>query len=207
MICPECGFNQARGDRCQQCGAVLMDKESGTGRSSGPPPVKEPPAHKHRSHPLHDLDLTISFPGVQTEKSQTQEPAEKDRPAVKEPPPKPRPAPEKPPAAKAPAGDGKTAVRVLATTTPNIEGRRIESYLGLVSGTTLIPGVSSEEFAAKAGEESALRKARVTALERLKREAAGLGADAVIGITSSLAFGSPGLWLILTGTAVRLQKA
>jgi uncharacterized protein YbjQ (UPF0145 family) len=194
MICPDCGFNQARGDRCQQCGAVLMDKESGGGKSSGASPA--PPAHKHRAHPLHDLDLTISLPGVQPEKIQAKEPAPKSQPPAE------KPAPAKPP----PVSE-KPSPRILTVTTPAVEGRRIEAYLGLVSGAAFLPDVRVEDFTAKPGKEAELRQARTTALEKLKREAAALGAEAVVGITSSLAFGSPGIGIVLTGTAVRLQKA
>jgi uncharacterized protein YbjQ (UPF0145 family) len=214
MICPDCGFNQARGDRCQQCGAVLVEKESGGGKPAEAPSPPQAPAHKHRSHPLHDLDLTISVPGIPPEKIQENKVPSKERPGADKPHGTPSPdkhAPEqKFTSAKDRPGTEKLADAVLCTTTPGIEGKRITTYLGLVSGSDYMRGNTAEEYSRKAKESGAdaeLRQARSAALVQLKREAANQGADAVIGISSTLAFDSQGLWIVLTGTAVRLNKA
>ena len=103
---------------------------------------------------------------------------------------------------------------MLLTTTPNIQGREITQYFGIVSGETIIGANLFKDFFAgirdivggrASSYESVLREAKESALQEMSDQAARMGANAVIGIdldyetvgangsTSSLA-SSQALW-------------
>lgn len=103
---------------------------------------------------------------------------------------------------------------MLTTTTPNIEGKRIVKYYGIVSGETIIGAnfvrdifASVRDFiGGRSGSyEEVLRKAKATALKEMEDEALRMGANAVIGVELDYAaIGSNGSMLMVTasGTAV-----
>lgn len=110
----------------------------------------------------------------------------------------------------------RTETAITATTSDRIEGKKIARILGVVSGEAVLGanlmqdhfvGVrdvhagDAERFAAE------LNTAREIAMETLKRRAAALGANAVVGIDldyESIRGDSPGVMLLLSanGTAV-----
>lgn len=80
---------------------------------------------------------------------------------------------------------------MLITTTPNIEGRRIQKYLGVVTGEAILganifrdlfAGIRDVIGGRSASYEKELRRAREIALAEVKQAAAELGANAVVGI-------------------------
>lgn len=86
---------------------------------------------------------------------------------------------------------------MIITTSPNIEGRQISSYLGIVSGAVVaaLPGGNkATQRGWKAGVDGVC--------EVLKQEAADLGADAIISVSMEM----NGMNLCGIGTAVRLSK-
>ena len=104
---------------------------------------------------------------------------------------------------------------VLVTTTPNIEGKKITSYRGVVTGEAimganifkdLFAGVRDIVGGRSAAYEEELRRARSIALEELGDEAQRLGADADVGIDLDYETVGQGSMLMVTasGTAVRL---
>ncbi len=104
---------------------------------------------------------------------------------------------------------------VLVTTTPSVEGRSIETYLGVVSGEAILgANVFKDLFAGirdivggRAGAyEGELRRARAIALEELVAAATELGANAVVGVDLDYETVGAGSMLMVTasGTAVRL---
>ncbi len=105
---------------------------------------------------------------------------------------------------------------MILSTTPTLEGRPIKGYLGLVAGETIVGANVVRDFFAsitdviggRAGAyEEVLGRARREALAELEERAAGLGADAVVGIDLSYeAVGQTGSMLMVTatGTAVKL---
>ena len=107
---------------------------------------------------------------------------------------------------------------MLVLTTPNIEGKRIKEYLGLVTGEAIMGANIFRDFFAgirdivggrSGAYEDELRKAREIALREMQEQAAALGANAVIGIDldyESIQTGSSGGMLMVSasGTAVRL---
>lgn len=103
------------------------------------------------------------------------------------------------------------------TTTPTVEGRRIVSYYGVVTGETIIGANVMRDFMAgirdffggrSGAYEEVLREAKNTALEEMSREAQRLGANAVVGIDLDYeTVGGSGSMLMVTcsGTAVRIE--
>ena len=106
---------------------------------------------------------------------------------------------------------------VIVTTTPNIEGKKISSYRGIVTGEAimganifkdLFAGIRDIVGGRSATYERELRKAREMAMEELKIAAAEMGANAVVGIDIDYeTVGSNGSMLMVTvsGTAVVMQ--
>jgi uncharacterized protein YbjQ (UPF0145 family) len=106
---------------------------------------------------------------------------------------------------------------MIITTTPNIEGKRITSYLGLVSGEAIIGANIVKDFFAgirdivggRSGSyEDGLREAKEIALREMQDQAKSLGANAVLGIDLDYeTLGSNGSMLMVTacGTAVVIE--
>ena len=79
---------------------------------------------------------------------------------------------------------------VIVTTTPNVEGKKITSYRGIVTGEAimganifkdLFAGIRDIVGGRSATYERELRRARDIAMEELKTSAAEMGANAVVG--------------------------
>ena len=106
---------------------------------------------------------------------------------------------------------------MLLTTTPNIQGREITQYFGIVSGETIIGANLFKDFFAgirdivggrASSYESVLREAKESAPQEMSDQAARMGANAVIGIDLDFeTVGANGSMLMVTaaGTAVRYQ--
>jgi uncharacterized protein YbjQ (UPF0145 family) len=106
---------------------------------------------------------------------------------------------------------------MIVTTTPSIEGKAVEEYLGIVMGEAIIgANIIKDLFAAvrdivggrAKAYEDALRAARQEALREMANRAAELGADAVIGVDIDYeVLGKAGSMLMVTaaGTAVKVR--
>jgi uncharacterized protein YbjQ (UPF0145 family) len=105
---------------------------------------------------------------------------------------------------------------VIVTTTPDVEGRRIAEYKGIVTGEAILGANAFRDFFASIRDmvggrsgayEKVLRSARDTALEEMQEEARARGADAVVGVDLDYeVLGKEGGMLMVSasGTAVRL---
>lgn len=105
---------------------------------------------------------------------------------------------------------------MLVTTTPNVEGRTIRQYHGIVTGEAILGANLFRDFFAgirdivggrSGAYEKVLHDARATALAEMEEAAARLGADAVVGVDIDYeTVGSQGSMLMVTvsGTAVTL---
>jgi uncharacterized protein YbjQ (UPF0145 family) len=80
---------------------------------------------------------------------------------------------------------------MLVVTTETVEGRRVVSYLGIVSGDAIVGANMFRDFFASVrdvvggragGYENALRGAKEAAMEDMIEAAEELGANAVIGV-------------------------
>lgn len=103
---------------------------------------------------------------------------------------------------------------MIVTTTPEIQGRTIQQYLGVVTGEAILganifrdlfAGVRDIIGGRSGSYEKVLREARETALREMQEEARRLGADAVVGVDLDYETVSQGTMLMVTcsGTAVR----
>ena len=106
---------------------------------------------------------------------------------------------------------------MLTTTTPNIEGKRITKYYGIVSGETIIGANLFRDLFASVRDivggrsssyEEVLREAKNTALREMEENAMWLGANAVIGVDldfETVGGNSSMLMVTASGTAVFVQ--
>ncbi len=106
---------------------------------------------------------------------------------------------------------------VVVTTTPNIEGKKITAYRGIVTGEAimganifkdLFAGIRDIVGGRSATYERELRRAREMAMEEIKLAAAEMGANAVVGIDidyETVGGNASMLMVTVSGTAVVLQ--
>jgi uncharacterized protein YbjQ (UPF0145 family) len=80
---------------------------------------------------------------------------------------------------------------MIVTTTPNVEGRKISSYVGIVTGEAILgANLVRDLFASitdivggrSAAYEQELTRARDIALGEMEQRAASMGANAVVGV-------------------------
>jgi uncharacterized protein YbjQ (UPF0145 family) len=106
---------------------------------------------------------------------------------------------------------------MIVATTPTLEGMKITSYCGIVSGE-IVAGVNvlkdiaagfTNFFGGRSGSyENELIEARERALEEMAQRATAMGANAVVGVDIDyevLGQGNNMLMVIATGTAVRVS--
>ena len=108
---------------------------------------------------------------------------------------------------------------MIIVTTPNLEGRRISKYLGLVSGDAILganifrdlfAGIRDIVGGRSAAYEKELRQAKRIAMVEMMDEATELGANAVVGVdldyeTICLGCGGGMLMVSASGTAVVIE--
>jgi uncharacterized protein YbjQ (UPF0145 family) len=105
---------------------------------------------------------------------------------------------------------------LIITTTPNIEGRKVVGYLGIVSGEAIMgANIFKDVFASirdivggrSAAYEQELIRAKEIALQEMQERAAALGADAIVAVDLDyevLGTGNSMLMVSASGTAVKL---
>ncbi|MBR3456132.1 MAG: heavy metal-binding domain-containing protein [Bacteroidaceae bacterium] len=103
---------------------------------------------------------------------------------------------------------------MILTTTPSIEGYPIKTYIGVVTGETIIGANIIKDFFAgirdivggrSAAYEDVLREAKDTALAEMQQRAAQMGANAIVGIDldyETVGQGNSMLMVTSSGTAV-----
>jgi len=105
--------------------------------------------------------------------------------------------------------------KMLISTTPSVEGRKIVKYLGLVSGEAIMgANVFKDLFASirdivggrAAAYEKELRKAKEIAINEMVEEAKKLGANAILSVDLDYeTIGQSMLMVSASGTGVVLQ--
>lgn len=107
---------------------------------------------------------------------------------------------------------------MILSTTHTIDGSPVEEYLGIVTGEAILGANIVRDFLAgirdivggrSAAYEAELKKARDIAIQEMSADAAGRGANAVIGIDLDYeTVGQSGgmLMVSVTGSAVRLAE-
>lgn len=113
-------------------------------------------------------------------------------------------------------GPWKDARDIIVTTTPTIEGRPIQDYLGIVTGEVIVGANLFRDFFANIRDivggrsgsyERILREAREQAVQELQAECATRGGNAVVGVDLDYeVIGDTGSMLMVSasGTAVKI---
>ncbi len=110
---------------------------------------------------------------------------------------------------------------MLVVTTPNIEGKRITRYFGLVSGEAILgANIFKDLFAGirdivggrSAAYEKELRQAKEIAIDEMKEQARAYNANAIVGVdldyeTIQIGQGGGMLMVSASGTAVAYEEA
>lgn len=106
---------------------------------------------------------------------------------------------------------------MIITTTPNVEGKKIKEYLGVVTGEAvlganlfrdLFAGIRDIVGGRSGAYEKELKKARTIAFEALEETAARLGANAVVAVDIDyevLGENNGMLMVSVSGTAVKVE--
>jgi uncharacterized protein YbjQ (UPF0145 family) len=109
------------------------------------------------------------------------------------------------------------AMNIIITTTPGLDGKRISTYHGVVTGEAILgANIFKDLFAGirdivggrSAAYERELRKAREIAFEEMRQSAIELGGNAVVGTDIDYeTVGSNGSMLMVSvsGTAVTVE--
>ena len=105
---------------------------------------------------------------------------------------------------------------MLLTTTPTVEGKPIQQYIGIVTAETIIgANIFKDIFAGirdivggRSGTyERVIEEARTSALSELTQKAQAMGANAVVGVDldfETVGSGGSMLMVVATGTAVKI---
>lgn len=105
---------------------------------------------------------------------------------------------------------------MLVVTTPNVEGKRVTKYIGLVTGETIIGANIVRDFMASITDiiggrstayEESLKEAKRIALEEMIAEATAQGANAILSVDIDFETVGQGSMLMvsLSGTAVVIE--
>ncbi|MBP1625457.1 MAG: hypothetical protein H6Q07_3479 [Acidobacteria bacterium] len=105
---------------------------------------------------------------------------------------------------------------MLTVTTPNIEGKRILQYHGLVSGEAILganifldlfAGIRDIVGGRSAAYEQELRKAKDIAIEEMQAQARSMGANTIVGVDLDYETIGKGTMLMVSasGTAVTVE--
>jgi uncharacterized protein YbjQ (UPF0145 family) len=106
---------------------------------------------------------------------------------------------------------------MILTTTPNVEGKQIVQYCGIVTGEAIVGANIFKDFFAgirdivggrSGAYEAELKKAREIAFREMEENAMGVGANAVVGVDLDYeVVGQSGSMLMVSvsGTAVILK--
>jgi uncharacterized protein YbjQ (UPF0145 family) len=104
---------------------------------------------------------------------------------------------------------------MIVTTTPDVEGKPVAEYLGVVTGEAIVGAnvirdlmaTARDVFGGRSGAyEEELRKARTAALQEMEQEAEQLNAGAIVGVDIDYeSIRGSMLMVSVSGTAVRLS--
>ena len=107
---------------------------------------------------------------------------------------------------------------MIITTTPNIEGRKVKQYLGLVSGEAILgANIFKDLFAGirdivggrSSAYEKELKKAKEIAIQEMSDNAKAIGGNAILAVDleyETIGQGSSMLMVTACGTAVIIEE-
>lgn len=105
---------------------------------------------------------------------------------------------------------------MIISTTPSLDGYKIEQYLGIVSGETIIGANIFKDFFASITDivggrssayEKVLREAKAIAITEMEAQARHFGANAIVGVDLDYETIRDGMLMVTaSGTAVKTTK-
>ena len=105
---------------------------------------------------------------------------------------------------------------MIVTTTPGMDGYKIESYLGIVAGEAILGAHIGRDILASftdivggrsAEYEDEVRRARNIAIQEMLAEAESLGGNAVVGVDIDYEVIRQGMLMVsATGTGVKIVR-
>lgn len=105
---------------------------------------------------------------------------------------------------------------MIISTTPSLDGYKIEQYLGIVSGETIIGANIFKDFFASLTDivggrssayEKVLREAKSIAISEMEVHARNFGANAIVGVDLDYETIRDGMMMVTaSGTAVKTTK-
>jgi len=105
-------------------------------------------------------------------------------------------------------------IGMLISTTPTLEGRPIQDYVGIVTGEAIMGANIVRDFLASITDvvggrsgayEGKLKEARDVAFQEMKEQARRMGANAIVGIDIDYEIIRDGMLMVaVSGTAVRI---
>ncbi|MFZ0100642.1 MAG: heavy metal-binding domain-containing protein [Gemmobacter sp.] len=102
---------------------------------------------------------------------------------------------------------------MIVTTTPSVEGRKIATYHGIVTGEAILganifrdifAGIRDIVGGRSGAYEQELGRARKTALDEMQQAAVALGANAIVGVDLDYEVINNMLMVSASGTAVTI---
>lgn len=105
---------------------------------------------------------------------------------------------------------------MIVSTTPSLDGHKIQAYLGIVVGEAIVGANLFKDLFASVRDivggrsgsyEKEMQKARAIAIQEMEQHARGMGADAVVGVDLDyevLGQSNGMLMVSASGTAVKL---
>jgi len=104
---------------------------------------------------------------------------------------------------------------MIITTTPNVEGKKITEYLGVVTGEAIMGANIFRDFFASitdivggrsAAYEKELAKARKVAMDEMSQQAREFGGTAIVGVDLDYEVIRDGMLMVtISGTAVKIS--
>ncbi|NKE07507.1 MULTISPECIES: YbjQ family protein [Mesobacillus] len=105
---------------------------------------------------------------------------------------------------------------MIVTTTSTLQGREVESYMGIVSGEAIMGANVVRDFLASVTDviggrssayENKLAEGREIAIREMEDKARRMGANAIIGVDLDFETLREGMMMcIATGTAVKIKE-
>ncbi|MBN4054490.1 heavy metal-binding domain-containing protein [Nitrospira defluvii] len=199
MICPICGTRQRRADRCVQCHTPMTGNKK---KIESEDTLLDPPLEESMTTVAQDEALVMGKSMEQEGSSVSAgvSPSQGSYPSNPMGPQTPQAASVVDPVLKEQSG------KILVATTQRIEGKRIGKYFGLIHANVVVD--LSDLSLPPTGHEyqNPFKQGTMQALKNLRKEAALLGANAVVATTFVFhRIETQSILLTATGTAVLLE--
>lgn len=199
MICPICGTQQRTSSQCVQCHTPISRTKKTTEEENDPLGIEPPLDKSLRSFtPASDED------DKQATSDLSQKPVPLSHATYPSGPPVEDPLLRKP--VVDPLLSEKKEPTVLIATTQRVEGKRIRRYFGLIHANVVVNLSNEWDTSKQETYQARFKDGTINAMNALKKEAAAIGANAVVAAhLDAHRIDSEAILLSAIGTAVFLE--